>query len=231
MKKYNLKKIHGWGFKNMVRAGQSGMIYEVFLNVGKHSAGNKKTGALESVLRFVEQLSKNQNYRLFFDNWFSTFPLLINLYSMGIFATATSRSNRIAGFPLMADKDSKSPGQGSFDYSSGLNSLLCVLKWFDNKGVIVASIFSCVAASRKQQWDGKKKEHCNVLYLDMVKCYNNSLGGIDLNDMLISIYRVDIQTKKRWYLKFITNLFSISNLNRWLLHIKYMKQLVVPKKI
>ena len=115
---------------------------------------------------------------------------------MGILATATSRSNRIAGCPLTADKDLKSSSQGIFYYSGDLNSLLCVLKWFDIKGVIVASIFFCVAASRKQQWDGKKKEHCNVLCLDMVKCYNNSLDGIDLNDMPISIYRVDIETKK-----------------------------------
>ena len=27
VKQYNLKKIHKWGFKNMVTAGQSGMIY------------------------------------------------------------------------------------------------------------------------------------------------------------------------------------------------------------
>ena len=54
----------------MVRAGQSVMIYDFFMCGGKHSPGSKKCGAEESVLRLVEQLLKNQKYRLFFDNWF-----------------------------------------------------------------------------------------------------------------------------------------------------------------
>ena len=66
---------------------------------------------------------------------------------MGILATGTSRSNRIPGCPLMTDKDSKSSSQGGFGYRIDLNSSLCVLKLFDNKGVIVASTFSSVAAS------------------------------------------------------------------------------------
>ena len=145
------------------------------------SAGAKKCEVVESVLRFTEQLPKDQNYRLFFDNWFSTFPLLINLYSMGILATATSRSNRIPGCPLMADKDSKSSGQRSFSYHVDLNSWLRVLKWFHNKDVIVVSALSSVADSgTKQQWDDKKKKHCIVSYLEMVNWYNDSIGGINL---------------------------------------------------
>ena len=86
--------------------GQSWSVWYdlwLFMYGVKHSAGAKKFEVVESVLRFTEQLPKDQNYRLFFDNWFSTFPLLINLYSMGTLATATSRSNRIPGCPLMAD--------------------------------------------------------------------------------------------------------------------------------
>ena len=75
----------------MVRTGQSGIIYDFFMCGGKHSASAKKCGAAEFVIRLVEQLPKNQNYLLFFDNWFSTFLLLINLHSMGILTTATFR--------------------------------------------------------------------------------------------------------------------------------------------
>ena len=41
VKQYNPKKIHKLSFKNMVRAGQSGMIYDFFMYGGKHSAGAK----------------------------------------------------------------------------------------------------------------------------------------------------------------------------------------------
>ena len=76
----------------------------------------------------------------------------------------------------------------------------------------------------------KKKEHCNVIYPDMVKEYNRSMGGVDINDMLISLYRVDIQTRKRWYLKIITHCVNICNVNTWLLYKRFSDQLDVPKK-
>ena len=64
----------------------------------------------------------------------------------------------------------------------------------------------------------------------MVKGYDDSTEVVNLNYMLISLYREDIQTRKRWYLKIITHLVTISNVNGWLLHMRHMKQLAVPNK-
>ena len=44
----------------MVRAGQSGMIYDFFMYGGKHSAGAKRCGPEESVLHLVEELPKHK---------------------------------------------------------------------------------------------------------------------------------------------------------------------------
>ena len=86
------------------------------------------------VLQLVQNIPKYQNYQVFFDNWFSTFPLLLKLQSMGMLATATFRMNRLTGCPLMSDKDLKK-GRGSFDYRTDMNSTLHVVKWHDNKAV------------------------------------------------------------------------------------------------
>ena len=72
-----------------------------------NSAGADKCGAENSLLRLVQNIPKHQNYQVLFDNWFSTFPLLLKLQSMGILATATFRMNRLAGCSLMSDKDLK----------------------------------------------------------------------------------------------------------------------------
>ena len=56
----------------------------------------------------------------------------------------------------------------------------------------------------------------------MAKGSNDSMGGVSLNDMLILLYRINIQTRKRWYLKIITYLVKISDINGWLLHIRYI---------
>ena len=150
---------------------------------------------------------------------------------MGILSAATLRSNCVACCPLMSDKDLKATGRDSFDYRIDLNSLLRVLKWYDNKGFILGSSFSTVrASSTKRRWDSKKKDHCNVVYPDMVKEYNESMGGVDLNEILISLYRADIQARKRWYLKIITGLVNICIGNGWLLYRRCSEQLRVPKK-
>ena len=141
MKQYNPKKIHKWGFKNMVCVGRSGIIYDFLIYGGKHSAGADKCGAENSVLRLVQSIPKHQNQQVFFDDWFSTFPLLLKLHSTGILATATFRMNRLAGYPLMSNKDLKKEGCRSFDYQTDMNSTLCVVKWRDNKAVTVSSTF------------------------------------------------------------------------------------------
>ena len=120
---------------------------QFFMYAGKYSAGAERCGAEEPVLRLVEEIQKNQNYQFFFDNWFSALPLLIRLQSMGILSTATMRSNLPAGCPLMSDKDLKATGRGSFDYHVDLNSSLRVVKWYDNKGVILGSSLFLVEAS------------------------------------------------------------------------------------
>ena len=218
VKQYNPKKIHKWGFKNMVRAGRSGIIYS-----SKHSADADKCGAENSVLRLVQNIPKHPNYQVFFDNWFSTFPLLLKLQSMCILATATFRMNHLAGCPLMSDKDLKKEGRGSFDYRIDMNSTLRVVKWHDNKAVTVASTFGGVgASSTEKRWDTKSKDHVDISYPDTIRDYNQSMGGADLSDMLITLYRVHIQTRKRWYLKIITHCLNICSVNTWLLYRRYM---------
>ena len=61
----------------MVRADKPGIVYRFFMYGGKRSAGAERYRAEESVLHLVDEIPKNQNYRGFFDNWFSTRPLFI----------------------------------------------------------------------------------------------------------------------------------------------------------
>ena len=129
----------------------------------------------------------NQKYQVFFDNSLSTLSLFIKLQSMGVLPTATLCSIHVPGCPLMSDKDLKATGRDSFDYCLDLNSSLHVQKWHDNKEVILGLSFSTVKdSSTKRRWDSKKKDHCNMTYPDMVQEYNESMGGMNLNNIIIS---------------------------------------------
>ena len=78
VKQYNPKRIHEWGFKNKVRLGQSGIMYDLFMYGKKHSAGAETYGAEKSVFQLLEEALKNKNYQVFFDNWLTTLHFLSN---------------------------------------------------------------------------------------------------------------------------------------------------------
>ena len=63
---------------------------------------------------------------------------------------------------------------------------------------------------------------------DIVKQYNGAMGGVDLADMLISLYRTPWKSK-RWYLRVLVHCMDICKVNAWLLYRRYAEQLKVPK--
>lgn len=67
------------------------------------------------------------------DNWFNLHKLQCKLKCDRILSVGTVRSNRIAGCQLENDKNMKSKGRGSFDYSVDTENNIVVTKWFDNK--------------------------------------------------------------------------------------------------
>ena len=94
---------------------------------------------------------------------------------------------------FVCDKDLKANRCGSFDFWIDQTSSLPLIKWYDNKAVIFASTFSSTQATAdKQRWVAKMTKHCKIKYPDMVKDCSQSMGGVDLNDMLISLSCADI---------------------------------------
>ena len=63
----------------------------------------------------------------------------------------------------------------------------------------------------------------------MVSQYNQSVGGVDLADMLIALYRTNI-TRKRCYLKIIFHCVDIAKVNAGLLYPRHCQQKEVSKK-
>ena len=66
IRQYNPKKPKKWGFKSFVRSGSS--VYDFFFYQGSSTADSQKCTGSYAVLRLIEKLPKNQNFKLFFDN-------------------------------------------------------------------------------------------------------------------------------------------------------------------
>jgi len=55
------------------------------------------------------------------------------------------------------------------------------------------------------------------------------MGGVDLIDILISLYCINVRSKK-YYMKIISHLIDLSLVNAWLLYRRHCSQINVPKK-
>ena len=217
------------GFQNLVQAGASGIIYDDFiLYAGNDTFEESNFPAEEegmgwgakAVLKLCKTVQKKPCI-VYFDNFLSSLELIHYLrYNYGIFSLGTMRSNRLrsAANKLKTDKVLKSQGRGSFCQTVCNKTKLSLVKWNDNKCVILASSYSdAYPVSKVKRYCKIKKRKIEVNYPNIVKHYNAHMGGVDLADMLIALYRTEMKTR-RWYLSIFSQLLDICVNNAWLMY-------------
>lgn len=236
IRQYNPKKPNKWGFKNLVRAGASGIIYDFYIYGGKVEQDPVTDGfenlqkSAQVVARLCKDLPHHANHKLFFDNWFSTISLFIYLKKLGILACGTMRANRLQGCRLKSNKELKKSGRGSMDYMTDLNTGVIITKWMDNNAVHIASNFIGVEPmSSVTRWIPEEKCRKEIQCPRIIKEYNGGMGGVDLADMLIALYRIAVKTH-RWYIKVFWHCVDICKVNAWLLYRRDCNLLEIPKR-
>lgn len=96
-------------------------------------------------------------------------------------------------------KKLKKKGRGSYSAKCDRKKKVMVVKWFDNKSVCLASSYVGVhPLSTTRRYNKTTKSRVDVSMPQIVKHYNSHMGGVDLADMLITIYRTNMKTHK-WY--------------------------------
>ncbi|XP_046980795.1 piggyBac transposable element-derived protein 3-like [Schistocerca americana] len=145
--------------------------------------------------RVVLKLSKpywGQYRKLYFDNFFTSVPLLEKLKSVNTFACGTIRTSR-KGLPANLPKEKWLKRGESNHRVSSLD--LTVFQWRGNKVVYFASNFHGTEqriVSRKQKDGTSMTIPCPVIVCD----YNKNRGGVDHAERLGSTYGLDRQSKK-----------------------------------
>ena len=230
---YNPKKPKKWGFKNMVRAGASGYMYDFYVYAGKDEPDHEFQDlqkCVQVVAKLCKALSPNIGHKVFFDNWFSTLDLMQKLKKKGLLAVGTIRPNRLQRCPLKATKDLEKEGRGAMDYRTGNNSDIIITKWVDNKTLhLISNYVSIEPMESIQRWSKYEKRKVQVPCPQIVVAYNKAMGGVDLADMLISFYRIPVKTH-RWYIKTFWHLVDIAKVNDWLLCRRHCDQIGIPKR-
>ena len=129
IQQYNPEKPKKWGFKNLVRASASGIMYDFYIYDSKSlNNSSEKFEHLSKSAQVVAKLCKDLpggcKHKAFFDNWFTSLDLLHYLKAI--------RVNRLQGCPLEASKSLAKKGQGTMDHCCDANSGLIIVKWVDN---------------------------------------------------------------------------------------------------
>lgn len=152
--------------------------------------------------------------RFFFDNFFSTIPLLVALQHWGIYGTGTIRINRLHGAQekLKSEKQLKKEGRGACSVvANGQN--ITIIRWLDSSVVHMAS--SCTGKPPMdvaQRWSKKEKR---MPY--SVNLYNQHMGGVDLMEQCVAMYPHRCKNN-RWYIRVFFHFLDVAIINAWHLY-------------
>ena len=238
-KQYIPNKPKKWGYKLFVLADEKGMMYDFIPYTGKiepvedPSVPDLKPSA-NSVLHLAQNISPDVNHLLFFDNWFTSLPLMDHLASRGIWCCGTVRPSRLAGIPLdmKCQKRITRKGRGAFEASkiTQENSEAVYVKWYDNRVVNMLSTFAKIhPMTTVLRFDSKNKRVIEIQCPDIVKKYNKSMGGVDLADQLISLYKIPLRSKK-YYMRLVFHMIDMVIVNAWLLYRRDASSLNLQRK-
>lgn len=184
-------------------------------------------------MQFAERLKQNTHF-VYFDNYFTSYNLLSELADRKIFAAGTVRVCQFANPQLLSDKVLSEIGRGtSFEVtgtSEGQRNEISLMKWFDNKGVVVGSNF--ISSGNPEMIkcrDKKNKEFIDIERPEIIGLYNKSMGGVDIHDQLVSFYRVFLKSRE-WTLRLVAHSFDMALVNSWLEYKRDVLHLKIQRK-
>ena len=204
IKQYNPMKPIKRGYKLWVRADMDGYIskFDVYQGKTDTSSGDSEDNSTEQEFGLGEQVVQTMTkdlfgkyHQVYFDNFFTSIPLMEYLKANGVDACGTIRSHRkCLPHDLKADSNMV---RGEYDYRVTKQGIV-FYKWKDNKSVFLVSNFHGTEASAvsRTQKDGSKKQ---FLCPAAVKEYNENMGGVDKADMLCAVHGLDRKSKKWWH--------------------------------
>jgi len=197
------------GYKMWVLASSDGYVIQFEPYQGAKKSGSTRSSTSswglgeQVVLDLLAELPRGISYHVFTDNFFTSFRLLGYLDNNNIQATGVIRSNKLGKCSVESPKVLEKKTRGYYDQRTDVNGVLTVVGWNDNRSVYVSSnAVDAHPTATVSRWC--RKDHCriNVKQPQMIKLYNQHMGGVDRCDQNISLYRISTRSKKWWWALF-----------------------------
>ncbi|MEL7308831.1 MAG: hypothetical protein AAGK05_13840, partial [Pseudomonadota bacterium] len=150
------------------------------------------------VLSLVEKAKVLDHSDIYFDNRFTTLPLLDELSRRSLGGTGTLRENFSHGIPLEPKSVVEKSDRGHCNIVSCEN--IEIVRWKDNRSVTIASNCHHTFPIRKvERWSAKNKKIVSIDCPNVIVQYNRFMGGCDLHDQYHYMYEIPIRMKKWWW--------------------------------
>uniref|UniRef100_A0A671XXE1 Si:ch211-255f4.7 n=1 Tax=Sparus aurata TaxID=8175 RepID=A0A671XXE1_SPAAU len=218
------------GMKNFVCATADGIVldFEVYQGADALLEQVEEPEGLGLASLVVDRLSQTlrPGSQVYCDRFFTTIQGVDRMMKKQVYVTGTVMKNRVpaAVQKLPSDKMMKKAGRGTSAQVTTGDGKMCVVKWFDNKPVLMMSVVHDTQPEDTcQRWDKKLKRYVTVSRPNIICEYNSKMGGVDLVDRMMSYYRMSVRTKK-WTLRMLMHFTDLALANSWLL---YRKDLTV----
>lgn len=236
-KQYMKNKPKKWGFKLFGRAGIDGMVYDFLTYSGESIFRNIHFSPYEIsyfglgpkvVIALCFSIPDKPVTVVYFDNFFTTPELISYLRSeFGTLSLGTLRKQHLRGCPIIDDKTMIKQSRGSFTTLCDKSKKVSIVKWLDNKIVCLASSYTSESTQNTsciQRYSKEKKKRIPVPYPNIVKEYSSHMGGVDLADMFVALYRTGLKSHK-WYMSLFSQMLDICVNNAWILYRRDCKAL------
>ncbi|XP_066597935.1 piggyBac transposable element-derived protein 3-like [Prorops nasuta] len=148
-------------------------------------------------------------YHVYFDNYFTSFDLILHLRNIGLRATGTIRNDRVK----IKNEICKKAERGTFAVKNDKNSQINYITVMDSKPVSIASTAAGVNPTLPiKRYSSKEHEKKEIQFLHAFHIYNKYMGGVDTHDAHCNNLLPSIRSKK-WTWVVFTRLIQASITN------------------
>lgn len=175
------------GLKKFVLASSTGIVLDFEIYQGQNTPLPDIQYGLGPavVLRLCSSLPEGSF--LHFDRYFTTPSLVNRLSELRIYGTGTVMLNRINNVDFSSDSRLE---RGESEQFCCNEQNMVAVKWRDTKSVILLSNASGIEHEKPvKRWCKKEKRYLEVRCPEIVRSYNDNMGGVDICDQQLEYYR------------------------------------------
>ena len=164
------------------------------------------------MLKLVEGL-ENSGRHLYCDNYYSSPQLFLALWSLGIGACGTVRTNRRGVPAAMRSRAKMTKGEVKSINKEGILSL----QWMDKRKVTVISTLhnDDMVSKRRIRLTSDGIEE--IMKPKVISDYNTHMGGVNKADQLLSYYSFTRRTMK-WWKRVFFHLVDVAIVNSYIMY-------------